>query len=115
MGKRPGSYYIEGWVGPRFRLDGCRKSRLHRGSIPGPSHFHLHVDITRRPLKQSLGNLKQRNALSHIGGAMRRKILPCYILGAFAKLRKATISFVISVRLPVRPHGNTRLPVGVFS
>jgi hypothetical protein len=29
--------------------------------------------------------------------------------GAFAKLRKPTISFVMSVRLSVRPHGTTRL------
>jgi hypothetical protein len=39
------------------------------------------------------------------------------ILGAFAKLRKATISFVmsvcLSVYLPVRPH-RTRLPLDGF-
>jgi len=34
-----------------------------------------------------------------------------YFLGAFAKLRKATISFVMSVR----PHGITRLPLDGFS
>ena len=33
-----------------------------------------------------------------------------HFLGAFAKLRKATISFVTSVR----PHGRTRLPLGGF-
>jgi hypothetical protein len=33
------------------------------------------------------------------------------LLGAFAKLRKATISFVMSVGLSVRPHGTTRLPL----
>jgi len=37
------------------------------------------------------------------------------ILGAFAKLRKATISFVMSVRLSVRAHGTTRLPLDGFS
>ena len=37
------------------------------------------------------------------------------VLGAFAKLRKATISFVMSVRLPVRRHGTTRLPLDGFS
>jgi len=36
-------------------------------------------------------------------------------LGAFAKLRKTTISFVISVRLSFRPHGTTRLPLDGFS
>ena len=38
------------------------------------------------------------------------------ISGAFAKLRKVTISFVMSVRLPsVRPHGTTWLPMDGFS
>ena len=36
---------------------------------------------------------------------------PTSILGAFAKLRKATISFVVSVR----PHGTTRFPLEGFS
>jgi len=35
-------------------------------------------------------------------------------LGAFAKLRKTTVSFVMSVRPSVRPHG-TRLPLNRFS
>ena len=28
---------IGGWVGPKAGLDGCGKSRPHRGSNPGPS------------------------------------------------------------------------------
>ena len=32
-------------------------------------------------------------------------------LGAFAKLRKGTISFVMAVHKFVRPHGTTRLPL----
>jgi hypothetical protein len=32
-------------------------------------------------------------------------------LGAFAKLRKKTVSFFMSVRLQVRPYGTTRLPL----
>jgi hypothetical protein len=42
-----------GWVDPRDSLDGCRKSCLHRDSIPGPSNLYrlskpttLHVSIT---------------------------------------------------------------------
>jgi len=38
-----------------------------------------------------------------------------FFLGAFAKLRKATISFVVSVRLSVLPHGTTRLSMDVLS
>jgi len=37
------------------------------------------------------------------------------VLGAFAKSRKATISFVMSVRLSDRPHGIARLPLDGFS
>ena len=33
------------------------------------------------------------------------------LLGAFAKLRKSTVSFVIPVCPSVRPRGTTRLPV----
>jgi hypothetical protein len=36
-------------------------------------------------------------------------------LGAFAKLRKATISFVMSVRPSASPHGTTRLLLNGFS
>jgi hypothetical protein len=40
------------------------------------------------------------------------------LLGAFAKLRKATINFVMpvlpSARLSVYPHGTTRLPLEGF-
>jgi hypothetical protein len=36
-------------------------------------------------------------------------------LGAFAKLSKATISFVMYVRPSVHPHGTTRLPLDGFS
>ena len=37
-----------------------------------------------------------------------------FILGAFGKLRKATVSFVMSVRLCLRPHGKTLLPLEDF-
>ena len=36
-GKRPNTHYTEGWVGPRAALDGWKKIRPHRDSIPGPS------------------------------------------------------------------------------
>ena len=38
--------------------------------------------------------------------------LTLQFLGAFAKLRKVTISFVVSVCPSVHPHGTTRLPLG---
>jgi len=33
--EKPGTHCIGGWVGPRAGLDGCRKSRPQRYSIPG--------------------------------------------------------------------------------
>jgi len=38
-----------------------------------------------------------------------------FLLGAFAKFRKATIGFFISIRQSVRPHGINRLPLDGFS
>jgi hypothetical protein len=38
-----------------------------------------------------------------------------YVLGAFAKLRKASISFVTSVYPSARPRGTIRLPLDGFS
>ena len=38
-----------------------------------------------------------------------------HIFAALAKLRKATVSFVLSVRQTVCPHGTTRLPLDGFS
>ena len=36
-GKRPGTHFVGGWVGPRVGLYVCRKSHPNRDSIPGPS------------------------------------------------------------------------------
>jgi hypothetical protein len=33
-GKRPGTHFIGGWVGPSAGLEGCRKSRPQRDKIP---------------------------------------------------------------------------------
>jgi len=41
--------------------------------------------------------------------------LPCLALGALEKLRKANISFVMSVRPSIFPHGTTGLPLYGFS
>jgi hypothetical protein len=47
--------------------------------------------------------------------ANRKLASATLFLGAFAKSRKATITFVLSVRPSVRPHGRTRLPLDGFS
>jgi hypothetical protein len=38
-----------------------------------------------------------------------------FFLGAYAKLRKATFSFVMSFRLSAHPHGRTQLTMAGFS
>jgi hypothetical protein len=43
-----------------------------------------------------------------------RMFIVSAVLGAFAKFQKATISFIVSVSLSVRPHGKTRLPLQGF-
>jgi len=37
-----------------------------------------------------------------------------WVLGAFAKMRKPTVSFVVSVSLSVRPNGKTLFPTDDF-
>jgi hypothetical protein len=38
-GKIPVIHCTAGWVGPMAGMDGYRKSRLYRGSFPGPSNL----------------------------------------------------------------------------
>ena len=84
-----------------------------------------------RPIHLTWDRLQQ---LTHTCFSVRKSyllniaVLCCYfrlllspsLLGAFAKLRKATVSFVMSVRLSVLspfvyPHGTTRLPLTDFN
>ena len=56
---------------------------------------------------------------SHFGDGSKpyESMMLCIVhafLGAFAKLRKGTISFVMSVR-PSRPHGTTRIAMDGFA
>jgi hypothetical protein len=46
---------------------------------------------------------------------LRRSGDSCTLLGEFAKLRKSTVSFVMSVRLYIRPHGTCGVPLDGFS
>jgi hypothetical protein len=50
------------------------------------------------------------------GGLSNISIRPFWsFIGAFAKFRKATVSFVMSVSPSIRPHGTTWLPLDGFS
>jgi hypothetical protein len=37
-GKRAGTHFAGGWVGPRADLDGCGKSHPYRKSVPGMTY-----------------------------------------------------------------------------
>jgi hypothetical protein len=69
--------------------------------IPPSSHAHP------SPMIHTLCNW-QRRLITHIHWT-------CCFSGAFAKLRKTTISFVMSVRPSDRPQGTTRFPLDGFS
>ena len=46
--ERPGTHCTEGWVGPKFGLDGCGKSRPKRDSIPelsSPWRFAISTEL----------------------------------------------------------------------
>jgi len=58
-----------------------------------------------------LQSLTCLHIILHITGIAFRHRVNFTFLGAFAKLRKMTISFVMSV---VRPHGTTWLPMDGF-
>ena len=45
LGKRTGIHCTGGWVGPSVGVQGCRKSRLHCNSIPGPSNVIKRGDL----------------------------------------------------------------------
>jgi len=58
---------------------------------------------------------RKDHSLKRLMMARTLKLYLVSFLEAFAKLRKATISFAMSVCLSVRPHGTTRLPLNGFS
>ena len=66
-------------------------------------------------MRCSVGNLKARrneSTLVSVAGDCQKHALQSRVwsfLGAFAKLQKATSSFVMSVRSPLFPHERTQL------
>jgi hypothetical protein len=51
LGKRPGTHFTGGWVGPRTGLDGCGKSRLRRDSIPNFQRVAILTTLIRATVK----------------------------------------------------------------
>jgi hypothetical protein len=68
-GKRPRTHFIGGWVGPRAGLDGCRKSRSRRNSIPGPSSpqpVAIPIELSRHTLtKRTWNKQKWTEQIAH--------------------------------------------------
>jgi hypothetical protein len=70
------------------------------------------------PLKFSFDSPSQKQtSASSLARSQKRNYhcSPTLLLGALAKFRKASISFVMSVCRSVRPYGTTRLPLDGFS
>jgi hypothetical protein len=73
--------------------------------------FELPFDSFEEFLKAGTHQLAVEPFSSQI---MYFKVEFALLVGAFAKSRIATVSFVMSVRLSVCPHGTTRLPLDGF-
>ena len=78
-----------------------------------PGHIHHSKGSRGEKLTQSSCGEMLGESLEDLGDDGR--ILQNTVLGAFAKSLKATISFVMSVRLSVHPHRTTGLPLDEFS
>jgi hypothetical protein len=84
------------------------KVTLRQGFVPSIPFFPFNHHSTSFPYSFMVPTLY------NIGNWQRREVRE--FVGAFAKLRKVTISFVMYVRLSsVRPHGTARLPHDGFS
>ena len=61
-------------------------------------------------------NMRQKTTMFIVTAVITSEMSVCCILGAVAKLRKATVSFVMSVRLFVRPSAwNNLVPLDGFA
>jgi hypothetical protein len=88
---------LEQWIG-NFARGGTPEYNL--SWMP---HFHWHRYY------------EPRCFLTAQGWIIEVRKLEAHFLRAFAKLRQATISFVISAFLSFGPHGTTQLPMDTFS
>jgi hypothetical protein len=70
--------------------------------------FLKNITLILSLARRSVG---RRNWVSGENFETEWEIAVSLYLGTFAKLRKAAISFVMSVRPSVRPHGITQLPL----
>ena len=72
--------------------------------------------VHRPTILRSLYFINQVHTKSYYAFPLLEAALKPYLLAAFAKLRKATVSFIVSIRLlSFCPHGITRLPLDGFS
>ena len=84
-GKRPGVHCTVGWVVPRAGLEGCRKSRSHRVSIPGrprPQRVAIPAtlsqptrDLTRAKVLTALVPRHQVDTTSEVHSQLEERML----------------------------------------
>jgi len=101
----------------KWRITGPRGS--HRSCTPQAAMSTRHTPLkwpqtfvtTRHWAQHRANSTTPQSALTHAISKIVNVLYNSSFLGAFAELRRATISFVMSVR----PHGTTRLPLDGFS
>ena len=110
---RAGTHCTGGWVGPRAGLDGCRKSRSHRDSIPGPlvrSAVAIPPELTR-PLSSSFGNHNNgtniqsesssyKSGYWHVGFPQRQSVYPANCCENTSCLRHCVTSRKVAGSIP---------------
>ena len=85
------------------------RSQYHSAMLR--THLQLLLLVTKKGTL--FGNTETKECSCGKREYLKRRVLS--ILRAFAKLQKLTISFVMSVRPSVCPHGTTRLSLDGFS
>jgi hypothetical protein len=89
----------------------CVCNSKDRCGVTWTFHGSLSVPVCIQICENSLQFFMYLN-LHHRTTCLFADILACHwLLGAFTKLRKAAVSFVVSVFPSVRPHGTNRLPL----
>ena len=88
----------------------CDSHKTSQSTIPNHPEILLHLlHLYSKVISKNY--FKKKSVIF----ACRKGNTSMFFLGVFAKLRKATISFVLSVLLSVRPHGITLLLLDGFS
>ena len=88
-GKRPGTQCTWSWVGPRAGLEGCGKSRRHRGLVPGLfSPYRVTIPATiSRPIYCEIQETKPSFTGSLDSAHIIGNFLQLFFLPVFEKIK----------------------------